>query len=377
MVVLYSLIWNSKHKFKDGRFSLMELALFAAILSLIISLSLTPLVRILSLKFNVLAAVNHRTVHNEKTPKLGGISIFVAFLVGTFIFFSGEVPQSDYYLGLVLGACVVAFTGFIDDTFHLSCYSKLVAETIAASIAVYFGIHFNSLSLPFLTHMELGWLTIALSILWIISITNAINLLDGLDGLASGFSIICGIFIIIIAGITKDLTVAAIAFILVTSTLGFLRYNFYPAKIFMGDTGSLFLGFILSCLSLKVFTFEFSGTHLGAMLVAFAFPITDTTLAVIRRIASGEHPFTADKKHIHHRLMDLGLNQSTAVLTIYAATIIFSISAFILISIEIKQAILFIIAIFTIFTVALFQLGCFDFLIIKIFKESLPTKRKQ
>jgi len=251
--------------------------------------------------------------------------------------------------------------GFLDDIFTLSCYRKLFFQTIAALIAVYFGFKIESAILPFST-LPLGYFSVPLSLLWIVGVTNAINLLDGLDGLASGISILLGLLIIIISGFTNNLVLAALTLVLITSTLGFLRYNFPPAKIFMGDTGSLFLGFCLACLSIKAFTFDTMGTHLGALFVPFSLPITDTLLAIIRRTSEGNHPFSADKKHIHHRLLDLGFNQYSAVFIIYATTIVFAAVGMIIIFIEMHYAVLFLAAIFAIFIVGLFQLDCFDFI---------------
>lgn len=339
----------------------MQLAILVAGIAFITSLLITPLIRRVAIHFNSFANRNERTIHAGQVPKLGGLGIFVGFLIGSCILFYKYGNQSEAYLGFFTGGVIVVFAGFLDDIFTLSCYKKLTFQIAGAVMAVFSGFVITSISLPFGT-LELGWFSIPLSILWIVTITNAINLLDGLDGLASGFSVLLALLIIVAAGFTQDVVLASIALILITSTLGFLRYNLHPAKIFMGDTGSMFLGFCLACLAMKAFTFSTTTTHLGALFIPFSLPITDTLLAVTRRVSAGKHPFWADRKHIHHRLLDIGFNQSEAVLILYCVTAFFGIAGIILMFINVFYAILFLAAVFSIFIVALFQLDCFDFL---------------
>lgn len=348
----------------------MLILLVLILTTLGISLVSTPLARKIALRFNICASPNNRTVHKKPIPKLGGLSIFLAFAIGLI---AHSYLTNDYktLAALLVGGGFVLCVGLLDDIFHLSCYRKLIGQTIAAIVAVYFGFSINSFYLPAGLSIELGYWGGALSVLWIVSITNAVNLLDGLDGLAAGFTIVVALFILFAAVIFHNFEIAAIALILVAASVGFLKYNFSPAKIFMGDMGSLFLGFVLACLSLKTFTLLDSGTHLSALLVLFLIPLADTLLAILRRMVSGQSPFTADKKHIHHRLLGLGLSQTGAVLIVYSATFICGVLSLVLYVAGIRLALIILGGILLLTMMALVQLGSFDFLTRKEYSKKL------
>jgi UDP-GlcNAc:undecaprenyl-phosphate GlcNAc-1-phosphate transferase len=347
----------------------MLITLLSVFTTLVISLVFTPLARRLAIRLQIFASPNHRTVHNDLTPKLGGLSIFAAFAIGLIIYAQFS-HRFDNLWGLLFGGGFVLLVGLKDDLYHLSCYRKLLGQTVAAIIAVYFGFMTDTLYLPSGITLELGYWAAPLSVLWIVGITNAVNLLDGLDGLASGFTIVVALFVLLGAVVLANFEAAAIALILIAAAAGFLRYNLTPAKIFMGDSGSLFLGFALAGLSLKAFTVPFMGSHLAVMVVLFLVPLADTSLSIVRRISSGKHPFSPDKKHIHHRLLDLGLSQTAAVLIIYAATFVSGLFSLVLFVANFNQAIILLTGILLLSLLALVHLRSFDFLS----KKDYPRK---
>lgn len=342
----------------------MELSLALGLLALMVSLFLTPLIRNWAIKRNIFDSPNHRTVHLALTPKLGGLSIFIAFIVGITLTMLLSGGQVNYWPFLAASMGIVVL-GFLDDLNALSCYRKLFWEAVAAAAVMYFGFRFDTMYLPFSGAFELGYWSIPLSLLWIVGITNAVNLLDGLDGLAAGFAIIAGSAVLIIAGLTQNMLVATVTLILITATLGFLKYNLPPAKIFMGDTGSLFLGFCLACLSIKAFTLTDEGTNFVALLLCFSLPVIDTTLAVARRLSSGHHPFSADNLHIHHRLLELGLRQSTALWVIYLVGCVSGVSAIALFVVTPQTGTVILTGVALFFLVSLYYLGCFEFMVKK------------
>jgi UDP-GlcNAc:undecaprenyl-phosphate GlcNAc-1-phosphate transferase len=339
----------------------MQLLLLPVLLALIIAFLVTPLIRKFAVDLNAVAKPNHRTIHMADLPKLGGLGIFLGFLTGL-LFLISTFNAHDYIYGIVIGGGIMISLGFFDDLYSVSCYRKLFFQIIAAGIVIYFGFTIKTLHFPFVGSLDLGYFAIPLSLLWIVGLTNAINLLDGLDGLAAGVSVIIGFFIVISAGLSQDVFLAAIVLILIAATLGFFKYNFPSAKIFLGDTGSLFLGFCLACLSIKAFTFQDAGTTLSAMVAPFAVPLTDTVIAITRRLKEGKNLFGADKKHIHHRMLDSRFRPLSAVLLLYMATIIFGLVGLLTLYIHIYISILILSGVFALFIFGLFKLDCFDFL---------------
>ena len=231
---------------------------------------------------------------------------------------------------IFLGATVIIITGLIDDIKELSPKMKLVGIIIAALI-IYFmaDIRMDMFTIPFLGAFKLGWLSFPFTLIWILAITNAVNLIDGLDGLATGVSIIAlttmgiiGYFFLTVASINIPIMI----FALVAALIGFLPYNFYPAKIFLGDTGALFLGFMISVMSLQGLK---NVTFISVIIpvVILGVPITDTIYAMLRRKLNNKPISSADKMHLHHRLMALGLTHRQTVLAIYSLAIIFSFTA--------------------------------------------------
>ncbi|MBD3383431.1 undecaprenyl/decaprenyl-phosphate alpha-N-acetylglucosaminyl 1-phosphate transferase [candidate division KSB1 bacterium] len=309
--------------------------LFTAVYFLIalgFSFSLTPLVRKFAQQHHMVATENHRTLHRGRVPKFGGAAIAIAFAAGIAAI---SFLQNDYFMqniaaitSLLFCSLVIFTLGSFDDRFDLNCNLKLLVELLAAFVVVYFGWRMEALVLPNLIRIELGWLSYPVSIFWIVGLANAINLIDGLDGLAGGVVVMTAIINIAVALIFQNVLAITLAVILIGAVLGFLRYNLNPARIFMGDSGSLMLGFLTACISLNAASVTPGSVILAVPVLLLALPITDTVLAIIRRLRRGIHPFHADREHIHHRLVNLGLSQAGAAMCMVGLSCLLGILAF-------------------------------------------------
>ncbi len=267
-----------------------------------------------------------RKVHQTAMPRMGGLAIFFAFLLCVLV----GVKVSGPYVGIVIGAVIVFVVGMLDDIYQLSAKVKLVGQIIATAVAIYFGVVIHFVSNPFDGMLSLGYLSIPLTFLWIVGITNAINLIDGLDGLAAGVAGIAGLTMGIVALMQGQLATALIAFTLVAAIMGFLPYNFYPARTFMGDCGSNFLGFVLGCLAVTGVAKSTAFISLVIPIVILGIPIFDTFFAIFRRIYKKTPIFMPDKDHLHHRLLKMGYSHQTTVLIIYAISGFFALTAIVL-----------------------------------------------
>lgn len=306
------------------------------IVAFISSILLTPLVKRLAFKIGAVDAPNYRKVHSRIMPRLGGLAIYLSFLIGLVIL----RPESEYTLAIVLAATVIIITGILDDMYEISAKAKMLGQLVAAFIIVFFGgIQIEMINLPFGGMMDFGYLSIPLTILWIVGITNAINLIDGLDGLAAGVSTIALITIAIMAIIVPNPLVLALAALLACSTLGFLFFNFHPAKIFMGDTGALFLGFMIAVFSLLGFK-NITVVSFIIPVIMLGVPISDTFFAIVRRVRNGQKWSDPDKSHLHHRLLDIGFSHRQTVLIIYGIAAMFGLAAIIFSMAKIWGAIL-------------------------------------
>ena len=303
------------------------------IAAFIASILLTPLVKRLAFRIGAVDAPNYRKVHARIMPRLGGLAIFLAFLIGIamlYPFLIGVLPwhTSEYsLLAIIIGACIIVATGVIDDMREISAKAKMLGQLAAALIVIFVGgIQIDEVNLPFVGELDFGLLSIPLTILWIIGITNAINLIDGLDGLAAGVSTIALITLAVMAFNMDNMFVLAIAAILAAASSGFLFYNFHPAKIFMGDTGALFLGFMISVLALLGFK-NVTFVSLIIPIIILGVPISDTFFAIVRRVRMKKKWSDPDKSHLHHRLLDMGFTHRQTVLLIYGIAIMFGLAA--------------------------------------------------
>ncbi len=311
----------------------------------LISFITTPVVRRLAFKIGAVdVPKDNRRMHKDPIPRMGGLAIFMGFLFSSLLF----LPITPQFSGMMLGAVVIVILGIFDDIYALPAKPKLAVQIVAALCAVLHGNEISVLSNPNIFSTEpywnLGVLAIPFTVIWIIAITNAVNLIDGLDGLACGVSTISSMTMLVIALTVSESHVAILMGALVGACLGFLPYNLNPAKIFMGDTGSTFLGFVLAVASIQ-------GLFKLSAIVSFAvpflilgLPIFDTCFAILRRLATGRSPMSPDREHIHHRLIDMGFSQKQAVATLYIISAILGLSAVILTTSGVVKAMLFFLA---------------------------------
>jgi UDP-GlcNAc:undecaprenyl-phosphate/decaprenyl-phosphate GlcNAc-1-phosphate transferase len=297
--------------------------ILASIASFITVLIVTPFVIKIAIKIGATDKPNNRKVHEKIMPRLGGLAIFIGVMVGFYV--SGLYKEQ--VTAISIGAIVIIAIGIMDDMMELSAKTKLLGQILAAAAVVASGLKIDFLTIPFIGMFDLGWWTYPITILWIVGITNAINLIDGLDGLAAGTSFIVISTIAFMAGMAGKALIFGLALILLGSILGFLFYNFHPAKIFMGDTGALFLGYGIAILSLLGLFKSVTLFSFIVPIIILGVPVFDTTFAIIRRIVNKRPISSPDKSHLHHRLLALGLSHRNTVLAIYGLGVIFSISA--------------------------------------------------
>lgn len=293
--------------------------LVAFIIALVVARITVPLARKLAFKLGAVDEPDARKVHDKIMPRLGGLAIFAGFMAAA----CWGVQAQGPYLGIIIGGIIVFAVGALDDVFSLSPWAKLAGQILAAAVAVYCGVTVHFMTNPFDGLIYLGKLGVPLTLLWIVGVTNAVNLVDGLDGLAAGVSGIAALSMGIIAFQQGEPAVALLCLVLVGAVLGFLPYNFHPARIFMGDAGALFLGFVLACLAVVGLAKSAAVISLFVPIVVLGIPVFDTFFAIIRRINKKVPIFAPDKNHLHHRLMALGFSHRQSVLIIYGISVIF------------------------------------------------------
>ena len=302
--------------------------LLAFALSLVIAFLMTPPVKRFAEKVGAIdVPKDDRRVHNHPIPRMGGLAIFMGFVLSLIVF----VPMSTKVLGLLVGALIIAVMGGVDDIVCLNPWIKLLGQVIAALVAIRCGLVFDVISNPNIfaeeTYIEIGYLSIPLTMLWIVACTNAVNLIDGLDGLAVGVSAISSLTMLIVSLFVSEPVVSLILAALTGACLGFMPYNLNPAKIFMGDVGSQLLGFVLSTASIMGLFKLHAIITFFVPLLALALPLADTIFAFFRRILHGQSPFKADKGHFHHRLLAMGLNQKQVVAVLYGISAVLGLLA--------------------------------------------------
>ena len=328
--------------------------LFILAVSFIITFMATPIVKFLAEKFGVVdVPKDNRRMHKKAMPLMGGLAMFYGFIVSIAVF----VPVSRQLVGLFIGATVIVIVGIIDDKKNLHPIPKLICQIVAALIAIYFGHSIKFFSIPFSGNtspfvVPSPYAEI-ISVIWIVGMTNAVNFIDGLDGLAAGVSSIASLSILFISIIMNNPSVTPIAAALVGCCVGFLPFNSNPAKIFMGDTGSTFLGYTLAVMSIQ-------GLFKGYALISFVLPVLvlglplfDTLFAIVRRIIKGKSIMSADRGHLHHRLIDMGLNQKQAVAILYSISSLLGIGAVVMAARGVVQGIILMISVVPILIVAL------------------------
>lgn len=300
--------------------------IIAFFIPFILSYLLTPIAKKLAYKFGAIdVPKDERRVHSKPIPRLGGVAIYLATIITLLIL----APKNTTTYAILLGGSIIAITGMIDDIKPMPAKLKLILQILAAVVVVVGGITIDSITIPASTRMvDLKMFAIPITIFWIVGITNTLNLIDGLDGLSAGVSGISSLsFFFIALNVASRLDNPQLmafpilmALVVAGSAFGFLPHNFNPARIFMGDTGSLFLGFMLSVIAI-----EGAMKSIAAILIpllVLGLPIFDTTFAIIRRYVNKKPIMEADRGHLHHRLLDKGFSQKQTVLVLYAISLL-------------------------------------------------------
>ena len=293
----------------------MTVYVWAFVIALIVTYICTPLVRTLAVKIGAIDAPDARKVHQVSIPRLGGLAIYIGYMVSLLY----SVKDISSVKGLLIGSVILVAGGIWDDVKQIGPKTKLLGQIVAALMLPIFdnAIHFISIG----DHMlYLEYLSIPLTVFWIVGFTNIVNLIDGLDGLAAGISLIACIAICIVTLQMGQVDLACITLALAGAACGFLRYNFNPAKIFMGDTGSMLLGYTMAAISVMGSVKTAATVGLVVPVIVLGLPILDTLFAIVRRRINGRPVFQPDKGHLHHRLLAMGLTQKQAVLLMYAIT---------------------------------------------------------
>lgn len=303
----------------------------ALIVALVVSFLASPIVKTFAYKVGAVdVPKDNRRMHHVPIPRLGGLAIFLGFIVSILLF----AEMTDQFRSILLGSVIIVVLGVVDDITPLPAKFKFLIQIVAALIPALNGVVIHVLSNPNLLsknpYWDMGVLSIPVTVLWIVAITNAVNLIDGLDGLAIGVSAISATTVLVISLLVSEVQVAVVMAALVGACVGFMPYNLNPAKMFMGDTGATFLGYILACMSVEGLFKSWAIISFAVPFLILGLPIFDTAFAFIRRIAHGQSPMQADRSHIHHRLIDMGLNQKQAVATLYVISAILGLSAVVL-----------------------------------------------
>ncbi|WP_164667622.1 glycosyltransferase family 4 protein [Virgibacillus doumboii] len=291
----------------------------AFFIALIATFLLTYPVKKLAIKWGVVDLPNHRKIHKKVTPRLGGLAIFLGvFLGGLYL-----QPHHEHLPEIILGAIVILITGALDDRYDIRPVIKLSGQLIASSFLISSGLIIDKITLPFIGMVELGFFSVLITVLWVVGITNAINLIDGLDGLATGVTTIALTSMFIMALIDTQILAASLCIILIGANLGFLYHNFYPAKIYMGDSGSNFLGYAIAVVSVVGLFKNIALFSFIIPIIVLAVPIFDTLFAIARRAYNKENIMMPDNKHIHYQLLAAGFSHRKTVLIIYAFSALF------------------------------------------------------
>jgi UDP-GlcNAc:undecaprenyl-phosphate GlcNAc-1-phosphate transferase len=298
-------------------------------LSTVGSFLLTPVARRLAFRWGALDIPSARKIHTEPKARLGGLAVFGGFCLPWIGLYVWQNRVSALYFDfqfafavLLAGSTAMLFVGAYDDIKGLSPSQKLAAQVLIAIGAYFGGFKITILSNPFGAPIHLGWLSLPASVLWIVALTNAINLLDGIDGLVTGVTACIALYLALINILAGNVIVGLLTLGLAGACLGFLPYNFSPARMFLGDSGSLLIGFLLACIGITSLFKGTTATLIVVPLILFGLPLFDTTSVILGRLQRRVPLFQADKSHVHHRLLRLGLTQKQAACFLYAVTVL-------------------------------------------------------
>ena len=309
--------------------SIMLTSFFAFALALALSFGATPLVRRLAKKIGAVdVPKDGRRMHKVPIPRIGGLAIFGGFLVSTLIF----VPLDGENKAILIGALLIVALGVVDDIVALKASVKLAGQLAAALIPAFSGVVIARFGNPFAAgeYINLGVFAIPVTVIWIVGMTNAVNFIDGLDGLACGISSIACITMFTIAILLREPDITVLMAALAGGCLGFLPFNMNPAKIFMGDTGAMFLGYIFATVSVQGLFKFYAVISFAVPFIMLGLPIFDMLFAIVRRVLRGQSPMHADRGHLHHKLIDMGFDQKQSVAILYVLSLVLGMAAVIL-----------------------------------------------
>ena len=324
------------------------------IAALVLALVFVPLAMKLAYKIGAVDKPNARKVHTKIMPRMGGLGIYLAYIIVVL----ATQKMNMQLAGLLLGSTILVVLGIFDDMKDLNAKFKLLIQILAAVIVMAFGVRIEFMTNVFGGEaIYLDILSLPITLLWIVGITNAINLIDGLDGLAGGIATIAALSMAVVGWIYGQYLMASMAIILAGATMGFLRYNFHPAKVFMGDTGSLFLGFNLSVLAIMGVAKSVTFISLAAPVLVLGVPIFDTFFAILRRKMNHKPIFAADKDHLHHRLLGMGFSHQKTVLIIYAISFFLALSAILITYLSTAEAVAVVAIVLSVILIGAGKLG--------------------
>ena len=310
------------------------------IIAVVISLFMTPIAKKIAVKVGAIdIPKDERRVHKKPMPLMGGLAIYISIIVASLIFLAVDKTL----VSIIIGGTIIVISGIIDDIKGLSPRMKLLFQIIAAIVLIFGDVKIDALTNPFTQSsnlIPLNGFSIPITIFWVVGITNTLNLIDGLDGLASGVAMIASLSFLFVANKFNYIQVMIMSSIVAGACLGFLPYNFNPAKIFMGDTGALFLGFILAALSIEGVMKSVATIAVVVPIIILGVPIFDTTFAIFRRLLNGKSIAEADKGHLHHRLLKMGFSQKKTVLILYSISAIFGLCAILIAKTNSKRAVI-------------------------------------
>lgn len=301
------------------------------LIAFLVTYIMTPIIRHYAMRKGVFDVPDARKVHTGNIPRLGGIAIFIGYIIAVLY----SLPFTQEVIALLIGTIVLTMVGIWDDIKPLEAKTKLVGQILAASVLVMGGVDIDWITLPWggIWYFP-PWMAAGITIFWIVSFINMVNLIDGLDGLAAGISLISAMTIFCVSLAMGQVETAVLTLCLAGATFAFLKYNFNPAKIFMGDTGSMLLGYTLGAISVIGVVKTAATVSLVVPVIVLGIPIMDTAFAILRRYMNGSPIFKPDKGHLHHRLLAKGFTQKQAVLLMYAVTLVFGVISLLVVYIQ-------------------------------------------
>ncbi len=292
-------------------------------IALVLTLILVPLVRKIAINAGYYDAPGERKIHKYPVPRLGGVAIWLGFMLALALtsLLKWHPVLGSALPGVLAGGTIIFILGLLDDLYTLSPYLKLAVQFVAALTAFSLGVQINTLDLPGAQLLILNALSLPITVIWLVGLANALNFIDGIDGLAAGVTTLSALTLTVVAMFTHQPSSALLAALLAGASLGFLVYNFHPAKIFMGDGGALFCGFVLACIAVT----GVLKTKVVVMLLpmfVLSVPILDITYSVFRRLLQGKNPFLPDASHIHHQFLKAGVGQVKTVTYFYTLCVV-------------------------------------------------------